>query len=364
MQLEIQGHDRAVQPARASIARAATLFLAGAAIFFALRPLELPGGDTHLFFSANWGYIYGDRFVWYAREPLAHLAVHGLYRLLGNLALAFAVSAAIFGGLYLVVLDRFSRGWRFWLPVLASAATWNFVGHKEYYAPVLAALALFYLALVRALERPARATPAHAMAAFCLAFLAHKGALFFLPAALWLVVGRENGRWKRRLWPRRSLEWALVWIIMIGVAEGFVALLTETGAGILYQTVNEPVIELLTPVNQAMADWVQSRNKTGLFYYFLMFEPLHWKFFFGFLLAGAPVGIPVTIWLWRRIRTDAARALLTAAALGAVWLFLWHPRAGWKDWDLFSLAVLPLNLLAGLLWSGAAAVTPQDSSKA
>lgn len=333
------------------------LFLAGAAIFFLLRPFQLEGGDTKIFLSPLWSFMYGRQLVWYTREPLAHTIIQVIDIFTHDRRLAFQISGAVCGGLYLVVLSRFSLNPLFWLITLLSSATWVFVGHFEYYAPIAVALAFYYLMLVRALEREPRATPAAVGWAFSLAFLMHKGSLFFLPAMFWLMFTREGGRWARRPWPGRRLEWGIAAATAGFFIDMIPALLAQMNIGMLYITVNEKIYELITPPTQAIADWIVAHNTTGLWWVYLLGRPLHWAYFFGFLAAGAPLGLPVLAWqlLKRRkhwIGSDGAKALLTASAIAVVWIFFWHPRALWMDWDLFAMGTLPVNLLAGGIVAG------------
>lgn len=333
-------------------------FIAGFAIFFLLRPLGLPGGDTEVALSEMWrGMLWSDSFTWYLREPFSHLAVWSLFQLTGGqLILAFHLVGALSGGAFLALLTWFNPRPAFWLLCLCSATTWVFVGHIEFYAPYVVALALYYMTVVRALAPEPRATPIHAAGAFVLAYYFHKMTLFFLPLMFWVAFTRADARWVKRPWKKGHWEWALVIFIaglLLDMVPGMLNNYARSCFPITYISLNERFIDLLTPLTPAMARHFESTSETGMWYVYSFGQPKHWAYFFSFLALGAPLGLPIVLRRWREaVATDAGRALLTAGVIGIGWIFMWQPRGLWKDWDLFCLYGLPFNMLAGMLQTG------------
>ncbi|HOE97977.1 MAG TPA: hypothetical protein PLS90_14030 [Candidatus Sumerlaeota bacterium] len=336
-------------PAWRGFATNLLIFLLGSLVFYLLKPLALEGGDTALYTEAQWVSIFWrEGFVYYNREPLAHQLVRLVYLAVGDLHQAFILCSAVSGGLFLVLLRAFSRTRVVWAAVLVSCLTWNFVGHIELYGATAVVLLLYFIVLVRALEPTPRATPVQAALALALAFMTHKLAFFFAPALLCLAFRRIDGRWRVRPWPAR--QWEKVLLIIIGMCAldllPAIANLLDI-RGLLYITFTEGLLDMLTPPSRGWAFWVESRNDTGMYFLFTLGSPLHLAHFFGFVVAGAPVGLVLLALNWRRIRSATAAPLVVASVIGIVWIFVWHPRIGWKDWDLFSMGTLPLNLLAG-----------------
>jgi hypothetical protein len=338
------------------------IFMAGFAFFYLTRNLGLPGGDTGVVLSDMWRAMLWDpaRLTYYAREPWCHALVRQFYFRTGQIVSAYQLYCAFSGGLFLALLAWYCRRPLFWAVMLCAVGTWNFVGHVEYYAPEMVTLLLFLVTLSMALEPVPRAKPVHVAATFALSYLFHKLTLFFLPATLWLFFERRQGRWVKRPQGPRQAEWSLVIIILMVLADVLPGLLFNYNLFHLngmYVCVNEGLMDLLTPLTPGIARHFEAKSITGMFYVYTFGTWKHWAYFFGFLLAGAPLGLPLVVRHWRRIRdSQAALALATAAACGVIWIFMWQPRGFWKDWDLFCMAGLPVNFLgAGLalgLWRG------------
>ena len=336
-------------------------FFGGAVTFYLLRGLRLEGGDTEIFLSPIHNYLWKDSLVYYVREPLAHFIVHRLYLLTHDHQVAYAISSSVSGGFYLSLLCFISRHPLFLAVNLLTMTTMNFVGHMENYAPLMVALGLYFMLLARALEPHSGVRPVHVVLAFALSYFCHKLTLFFSPAMIWLIVARRDGCWVRRSWQGRPWEGCLLVLIcmaILDIAPGVISVFRLLPIDLMYVGPNERYIDWLTPPTRAIAAALHDSSVSGSVFLFTLGEPKHWLFFFSFLLMGAPLGLPILFVLRRRIRTDAARALLTAAACGIVWIFFWHPRREWLDWDLFSLAGVPINLLAGALIANL--FTPDD----
>lgn len=334
-------------------------FILGALLFYFTRGLRAPGGDTVIILGDNWAsMLWAPGLVYYAREPWCHALAHFLYWRTHDLAQAYAWYSALSGGIFLAVLAAYCRRPLFWAVMLCSAATWNFVGHIEYYAPFMAVFLLFLITLARALEPAPRAQPVHVAFLFALSYLFHKLTLFFLPSLLWLFVGRAGGRWFRRPVPPAQAQWTLAAIVLMILADLVPTLLiSQNLVPGQYVAVNEGLMDLLTPLTPGIARHFESKSLTGMFYIYTFGHWKHFAYFFGFLLSGAPLGLVLTIRHRRRIlQSESAKALALAAACGLIWIFMWQPRGFWKDWDLFCLTGMPLNLLgAGLalgLWRG------------
>jgi hypothetical protein len=194
------------------------LSLVGFAVFFSLRGFAVNGGDTpalldpkHPTYRIRWG----EPFVFDYREPLANLLVLKVFHITDNLTLAFELVSSFCGGIWLALLLRFKGSALFWAANLLSAVTLVFVGHKEFYAPAVVSLTLYFLALAAALRPRPAAKPWHVVAAWGLAFLTHKMALFYAPGMLLLLLDPATRR--LRALPRRDMEKALVALILIAL---------------------------------------------------------------------------------------------------------------------------------------------------
>lgn len=357
--MELAQNSSARRPALAALGAPPLAFLLGALFFYLARGLRIPGGDTVIILGDNWAsMLWAPGWVYYAREPWCHSLAHFLYGLTHDLAQAYAWYGALAGGLFLAVLAAYCRRPLFWAVMLCSAATWNFVGHIEYYAPFMAVFLLLLITLARALEPAPRAQPVHVAFLFALSYLFHKLTLFFLPAMLWLFIGRVRGRWVRRPVSNAQVQWSLAAIVLMVLADLVpTLLLSQNVIRGQYVAVNEGLMDLITPLTPAIARHFEAKSLTGMFYVYTFGHWKHFAYFFGFLLAGAPLGLALTLRHRRRIlESESAKALALAAACGLIWTFMWQPRGFWKDWDLFCLAGMPLNLLgAGLalgLWRG------------
>ena len=330
-----------------------TAFGLGATLCYLLRGLAVPGGDTGSILSPHWTYLWTDRLVWYMREPLGHFLPLIAFWRLHAVVPAFQLVAAILGGLWLAVLLRFTAHAGFLLVCLLSAITLNFIGHVEFYGPVVVALTLYFLLLTRALEPEPRAHPGSVVLAFGLAYLCHKLTLVFAPTLLWLVLRRVENGWAWRPWSRRVWEQALLTLIaitLIDIAPGILQILCPDRVLVVMRS--DSLWELLTPLTPGMGRAIAARSPTGVFFFFSLGQWRHWVFFLGFWLAGAPLGLVVLAACRRRLRGDPALALASAGLLALIWTFFWHPHMGWWDWDLFTVGALPVNLLAGGLWAG------------
>ena len=212
-------------------------------------------------------------------------------------------------------------------------------------------LTAFFLALWRALEPAPRGHPGWVCASFALAFLTHKIAFIFIPLlALLHLRYRPRWSWSRRTWPARFWGWgigALLLVAGIDLMAPFIAEFRLFGISMLYVYDSDPLLIWLTPLTGGMQRWLEAKSILGARFHFTFGQSAHWLHFFGCVALSAPLAWPVIIALRRRLRGDAAWALLGGALIGLAWTFMWHPHQGWLDWDMFALASIPANLLAG-----------------
>lgn len=328
-------------------------FLGGSLLCFLLRGLALRGGDTFNIESEKWSYFWDRVVAVYMREPLGHLIPYALTRLLHDRTLAFQIVSSLCGGAYLSVLLLFSRRAVFLLPNLATIIVMNFIGHVEFYATVAVGLTLYFHLLLRALEPDPAVRPVHVVAAFGFAYLCHKMALIYTPTLLCLLLRRGPAGWGLRPWPRRDWERAilcLIAVIFIDLAPTALAQIWPDRILIVFR--DDTILELITPLTPALGRAISRHSATGVYFLYTLGQPLHWKYFLFFAFTSAPLAVPVIAFYRRRLRGEAALALLLASLLGVGWTFLWHPHMGWDDWDLFCLGWLPVNLLAGALAAG------------
>jgi hypothetical protein len=327
------------------------LFLAGAALFFALRGFDVEGGDTCALldvdrFPHRWG-----KCVFNVREPLAHLLVLVTFKATKDINLAFALVSSLCGGIWLVLLSLFPRQRPiFWLTSLVSVIPLMFIGHREFYAPILCALTALFLLLACSGDRSSRRVrPWHVLAVWGVAVLAHKLAFFYLPALVPLVADVPKRRFLRL--PRDEWRNILLTTIAVSLALQFPFWLQMAGnTHVRVIEHDNRILELLT-LPKGWADAVARRSPTGAFQLFYFGSGSHFLHFFGFLLAASPLGVPLALARWRRALAPAFISLAIAAVCSLIWTFMWHPHMAWRDWDLFCTAGLPINLLAGLLWS-------------
>ncbi len=366
------------------------LFALGAAAFWLLRGWGIQSGDYEQYRSLE---IYGVRRpIYHVREPGAVLLWQGVTWLAvprrpadavvtspwaselrvrggGELspeerAVGFAALGALSGGAYLVFLAAFlgklgrsGRGARALAAacVLASAITWTFVGHMEFYAPLYAALMFYYWRAIRYFRDRSFRNFAWVFVGAAVAVTMHRAAAFHLPALVWLFRGGAGESRFRR--PARGEAVAMLCAVLAVcvphlVIVGLSAL--DLARTLVVETYNW-LPELLTPFTRGWAEYVRANSQLGSFHLFLFGSLEHWKHFLFFWGVGSPVAImAAAVFGWRGRRTrrswNADEAFLALSALCAgVWALFWHPHMGYGDWDLFVNPSLPLNLLAAML---------------
>lgn len=329
------------------------LFLGGFAVFFLLRDFSVGGGDTPALLDptdAKYLPRWSEYLSYNVREPLAHIIVQKTYHAIGDLPLAFALVSSLCGGLWLVMLSLFNRSAAFWVVNLCSVLVMVFVGHKEYYAPVVVALTIYFFLLLRASQSESRVKPWHCLAAFALAVHMHKLAIFYLPGAAFLFFDFQTRT--IRPWPRRQIEYALI-VVIVTVVLLQVPMWLQAFYVLDWMVVmdyDNRILELVT-LPAGWADRVAQRSVTGAYQIFYFGELKHFLYYFGFLAAGAPLGLPILVRKWRAALSPELQAFLCCAVCSLIWTFFWHPHMGWCDWDLFCTAAVPINILAGWIVS-------------
>lgn len=237
---------------------------------------------------------------------------------------AISISNALAGALALQLLVAYKPHLLFLGVNILAGSFLVFVGQVENYAWVNLCLLAWLMGMDSYFKGERRLWPVASL--LFLAALFHMLALFYLPALFWAM--RRGPRFK-------AWEFLAPFCAFVGLSIGMSAFLPGEGFE-LGLTRLVPFFETHRP-----DQWFTffSRDHLEIKVYFL--------FYSGILLM--PLGWPIVIVLWRRIRTPYRRFLLLNALLGLGWFIVWHPDLGWIDWDLFSQPCIPLHFLAGVL---------------
>lgn len=359
---------------------ALALFVVGAAAFWLLRPLAVQSGDYREYSEQK---RYGwDLPIYHIREPgsvlLWQACAWGSRRLVsggGEIGAmldeaerrrGFDLLGAFSGGAFVVFLGAFIRDAR---PrsrvraaaaaavVLTSAITWTFVGHIEFYAPFYAGLMFFYWRVARYFREPSDRAFFWMILGAWVAVGMHRVALFHLPALalMWLKPGRPLAIAR----PTRHQATVMLSLLIAACVAHFVPIFSAAALGAriaVFEDYNW-LPELITPLTQGWADYVQAHSKLGSYHLFTFGSLAHAQHFLFFVAIASPLGLPVAILYRKAIRDAGARFLLAASILGWIWALVWHPHLGYGDWDLFANPGLPTNLLAAWLLLGGAGGT-------
>jgi hypothetical protein len=347
------------------------IFAAGALGFWSLRDHAIQSGDYEEY-SEEKRYSR-DTPIYHIREPGAVLLwqafawgsrgwLQGHGALWGMLTpedrtRGFDLLGAFCGGWFLVFLAAFIRGAEAAsagrkalaaVIVIASAITWTFIGHIEFYAPLYAALMFFYWRASRFFLAPGERTFFWMILAACIAVTMHRVALFHMPAValVWLRSVRPL-RWQRPTTP--ELKVVLGFIIAVCLLHAAAVLAGTMSSRVLVFEDYNWLPELITPMTQGWADYVRENSRLGSTHKFLFGSFAHASHFFFFVMVASPLGVPTLVLLRRQIRGDWPRFLLVAAATAWVWAIFWHPHLSYGDWNLFVNPGLPTNLLAATL---------------
>jgi hypothetical protein len=233
--------------------------------------------------------------------------------------------------------------------VLASAASWVFFKHFEFYAPLYAALAFVAWMGARYLRAPYFRKFIWLIAAFFIAANMHRVALFYLPALALVFRDSKSARGFRKPEQREIAVMAAA-VLAAALLHAVPVYLASIDAwkALVLEDYNR-VSELLTPFTQSWADYASETSRLGAVHRFTFGSIEHWKHFFFFMLAGSPLALPVIAAFARRIKSQREKFLLLMAICGWVWALFWHPHLGYGDWDLFCNPAVATNLLAASL---------------
>lgn len=205
-------------------------------------------------------------------------------------------------------------------------------------------MVLWLFLLTRCVERRSGARPWHVAPAFMVALACHK-IMFFLAPAMLLLFMDSDGRLfqgRSRAEVARFLTTLILGLLILQIPN----ILYGFGVkGVLVSHLNNPILELLT-LPKFLADPVAGRSQEGAFQLFYFGSLAHFRYFFGFLFLAAPLAFFALCAQAIRRRISWGNPLVIAAGCGLIWAFLWHPHMGWRDWDLFAMAFIPLNLWA------------------
>ncbi len=362
---------RSIIPSSGVLVFSVLLFFGGSATFWLLRSFAIQSGDYK-------EYVEEKRYGW--RQPIYHLREPGSVFLWQALSWGsrrivegetgfrelsaeertrgFDLLGALSGGLFLVFLAGFLReaipgsmvrGAIGAAAVLTSAITFTFIGHIEFYAPLYAGLMLYYWLVVRYLREPSHRRFIGLLFGLVVAVTMHRAAVFQVPglAVLWLRPGRPV-RWSRPTQDQTvALLVAFIAICVLHFGPVLWSMLSE-GSILVYEDYNW-LPELITPLTQGWADYVQENSKLGSYHLFTFGSRAHWEHFLFFLGVASPLGLPLVLGLRRKIDAGIGLFLLCSALCGWLWAFVWHPHLGFGDWDLFANPGLPTNLLAAWL---------------
>lgn len=363
---------RASRSTAAAAALYAVLFIAGAGGFWALRGHGIQSGD-YLEYSEDKRYGF-DRPIYHLREPgavfLWQACAWGSRWIatgdwFGPALLSaperqrgFDLLGALSGGVFLALLAAFvadasprlgARTPLAAVAVLASALTWTFAGHIEFYAPLYAGLLFYYWRAGRYFRHPSNRNFAWMIASAGVAVTMHRAALFQLPALA--LVWLDPKRPFRPSSPTREQALTLLAAIILLCLLHFIPIFSYVAfdAPILVFEDYNWLPELITPLTQGWADYVAAHSRLGSYHLFTFGSRAHWEHFLFFVAVASPLGLPLVILYRRSIRDRWTRFLLLSAAAGWLWAFVWHPHLGYGDWDLFANPGLPTNLLAATL---------------
>ena len=328
------------------------------------------GGDTALYLSDYGKTLADDRLIYHVREPGAVWLLQIIFLFMRSFFEAHQITAAfvargfehlstISGGLFVLGAAAFanlltprpaSKLATFALSC-AGIYLWLFMGHIELYAPLLMALMFLYLAALAVTRWGVN--PAWAWGALIVAATMHRVALVYLPAFYFLLTPPNEHKHLRPVSKKFLVQGSIgVLAILLPHILFLAVYLGQWGhARPLPLELTNWLPELITPLTQGQLDYVRANSQMGSFHLFTLGSLAHWQHFFIFMLTSAPFGWVVILLYGKRLRqsNDFQKFLITAAACGWAWAFVWHPHRSYGDWDLFCHPGLATNLLAATL---------------
>lgn len=283
--------------------------------------------------------IEGETWFW-AREMLSQAILQAVYRILRvwhwdgmmTMNLVSCLSGCIF---FAFLIQLVKERWGEWkLPVLlflGSGFSILFCGHTEYYPITYAAAGIFFYFCHRYLEgRGSLLGPALAFALLC---WTHLLGLFIAPVLVYL--------WWNRGRSQEDLAQGI-----IGASPLIALYLLIVYDPLMVGTRGELFGDRLLPPFDFNSPGIQEK-----YYTFLSWAHLHDLFYW--IQKSSPLLLPMafTVFFLKPIRGIflADRFLVCLWICGLLWLgftLVWHPDFTiYEDWDLFSIAALPLTLL-------------------
>jgi len=285
--------------------------------------------------------IEGGLWFW-SREMLSQAILQAAYRYFLNPLLhwdgmlTMNLISALSGCFFFFYFIRLAlRRWGQWkLPVLfffSCGFTILFFGHTEYYPMAYAAAAGFFLSAYRYLS--GRGTLAGPALWFSLLCWMHLLGFFIAPAILYL--GWVRGR---------SIE---------DFVYGALGLIP---AGLLYffAVCDPSILDVSGPLAENVLIPPFDYGPPGHAKLFTFLSRGHIHSIFYWIVKATPLLIPMLLALFLKMslreiffRDPFVTFLWICGGLWFAWTLVWHPDFGiYQDWDLFSIAGLPLTLVA------------------
>ncbi len=339
--------------------------------------------------------LYGDaeiltggiaRGLWtYYKEPLGFLAIAAAYHVLhaafaAGAATAIAIVNTLAGALYWAGVARLARsrpfapshGWVAWVLLGTTGTVGTFCGLIEKRG-LLVAGTLWTLLLLLAAAQDRQRSLTTAAAALGLTVATHLAAVWLAPAAIaaWYVRHREALRGRggdgaaRAAW-HEALRCLWVSLLPFASVAAAMALAGISLSGFSPETFGGGDGRMFVPLTHVETAYER----------FTMFSAPHFQAVANELLLLAPVGITLAVLLplaaprGERRRDTGAQVLLLACAGLLVFVFAYNPDmmvadptlGALNEWDLFSLAGVPLTLLGA--WSLCSTVAPGEERDA
>jgi hypothetical protein len=327
-----------------------------------------------------------DRGLWtYYKEPLGFFAIAVAYRVLHAAlgvgpATAIAAVNTLAGALYWAGVARVARsrpfapgyGWLAWVLLGTAGTVGTFCGLIEKRG-LLVAGTLWTLVLLLEAAKERRRSLAAAAAVLGLTVATHLAAVWLGPAAVaaWYVRHREALRGPRgndgaRAAWREAFHCLWVSLLPFGVVAAGMAVAGMRLSGFSLETFGGGDGRMFVPLTHLETAYER----------FTMFSSAHFTAVANELLLLAPVGItlaallPLATRRGERQGDPGTPVLLLACAGVLAFVFAYNPDMMVADpslgvlneWDLFSLAGVPLTLLG--MWSLCVAVVPGEERDA
>ena len=308
-----------------SAATSFLIFIAAFAWFWFWRPYGLYGGDLEALEQT----IYLGWWTWH-REPLVVALLQLSHQLvtrwlgwpIGN---SISLVSCLAGATTVLILWYATRGLRHpnltWCLILCSGYTLNFHGAIEIYAIPTAMIAVLILS-IHQVGRNAWPNQTIPLALLGLS-VCHLFGVLLLPA---LLVSAYLHR--ARMTVRDRITW-MECVILIPLVFLVISLWTHNEGN----RFDNPIREFFCPIE-------------GLPSYLPIWSLKHLTIKGYFLGLGTGIALPFAIWrVWRDYRDTEIIQVAAIAGISLIFLSLFHPDIGYRDWDLFLFPSLPIAYL-------------------